>query len=229
MMYLNHADIERRAAAVVRGFTGGIGNYRLPSIDADALARSMGLRVCHTCLSDTGDIVGVTTYVDTVIELRRHSRWERLYVPRNIVLLDESLYSLYAVPGRRRYTLAHECAHHILWRDAATHGRQSTATHSMRSSSGYSRTEWQANALAAAILMPPGLVARHMRDCSGRDRRVVSYDGHFTIPDKQVLTYLSTSLGVSWSALIIRLRQLGYLSDMPATAYSDPTEVWCDD
>ena len=44
--------------------------------------------------------------------------------------------------------------------------------------------------------------------------------------DRLSLTLLCQSLGVSKSAAIIRLRQLGYIEDRPFAEYDDPLEVW---
>jgi Zn-dependent peptidase ImmA (M78 family) len=186
-------------------------------------------------LSDDGSLLGVTTYVDAEVELKRYCSCETLYVPKNTVLLDESLYGSDAVPGRLRYTMAHECAHHILWRDEPDERKRSMRTHSMRTSVYRGRrgnsedvqTERQADALAAALLMPPELVGR-LTERFARGRRFVSYDGKLNRADRLALTHISGTLGVSRTALIIRLRQLGYLKDMPRSEYHDPTEVWCD-
>ena len=48
----------------------------------------------------------------------------------------------------------------------------------------------------------------------------------FNYVDRAVLSQLCQTLGVSKSAAVIRLRQMGYLEDRPYEEYTDPLEVW---
>lgn len=57
-------------------------------------------------------------------------------------------------------------------------------------------------------------------------RTLISYGGRFSYADKLALSLLCQTLGVSKSAAVIRLRQLGYLEEHPYTEFSDPLEVW---
>ena len=59
-----------------------------------------------------------------------------------------------------------------------------------------------------------------------RGRVLRNYEGRFTYIACLSLTLLCQSLGVSKSAAIIRLRQLGYIEDRPFEEYDDPLEVW---
>ena len=85
--------------------------------------------------------------------------------------------------------------------------------------------EWQANALGAALLMPQGEMDRAMWYLS-HGKTLINYDGWFNYRDRMTLTMLCQYLGVSKSAAIIRLRQLGHLEDRPYLEYHDPLEVW---
>ena len=85
--------------------------------------------------------------------------------------------------------------------------------------------EWQANVLGAAILMPQKEIDIAMRQFA-HGRVLRNYEGRFNYIDCLSLTLLCQSLGVSKSAAIIRLRQLGYIEDRPFAEYDDPLEVW---
>lgn len=85
--------------------------------------------------------------------------------------------------------------------------------------------EWQANVLGAAILMPQKEIDNAMRQFAC-GRVLKNYEGRFSYIDRLSLTLLCQSLGVSKSAAIIRLRQLGYIEDCPYAEYDDPLEVW---
>lgn len=79
--------------------------------------------------------------------------------------------------------------------------------------------------LGAAILMPQKEIDIAMRQFAC-GRVLKNYEGRFDYIDRLSLTLLCQSLGVSKSAAIIRLRQLGYIEDRPFAEYDDPLEVW---
>lgn len=87
------------------------------------------------------------------------------------------------------------------------------------------RSRDQANVLGAAILMPQKEIDNAMRQFAC-GRVLKNYEGRFSYIDRLSLTLLCQSLGVSKSAAIIRLRQLGYIEDCPYAEYDDPLEVW---
>ena len=81
------------------------------------------------------------------------------------------------------------------------------------------------NVLGAAILMPQKEIDIAMRQFAC-GRVLKNFEGRFNYIDRLSLTLLCQALGVSKSAAIIRLRQLGYIEDRPLAEYDDPLEVW---
>jgi hypothetical protein len=254
-MIISRTDIEEYAESILTDFNGGATEdaARIRPTDIEALAaRYLGLRVAYTRLSDSEELLGLTAYADVDIELTRFLRKQIVRVPRNTVLLDERLLPKRSYEdterGRRRYTLAHECAHQIFYRAAsktpvyAGEAQRSGFVRERRNDgagellpsqrqnalSAVRDDEWQANALAAALLMPPQSVAALMQRFAG-NRCLISYDRRFNIPDKLVLEHFCAALGVSRAAAVIRLRQLGYLTDKPRGEFCDPAEVLCDE
>jgi hypothetical protein len=73
----------------------------------------------YTKLSDSGNVLGLTTYADVDVGLERNKRTETIHLAGDTVLLDERLYPLGFSPhkeaARRRFTLAHECSYSIAW------------------------------------------------------------------------------------------------------------------
>ena len=57
-------------------------------------------------------------------------------------------------------------------------------------------------------------------------RTLINYEGRFSYHDRLSLNLICGQLGVSKSAAVIRLRQLGYIEDRPYLEYVDPLEVW---
>ena len=85
--------------------------------------------------------------------------------------------------------------------------------------------EWQANVLGAAILMPQREIDLAVAYYA-RGRKLISYDGTFAYWDKVALDRICQQFGVSKTAAVIRLKQLGHLETRPYSEYSDPLEVW---
>lgn len=69
---------------------------------------------------------------------------------------------------RQRFTIAHEIAHYLIHRDHIKTGIVDSVLYRSKLSS---RTEAEANKLAADIIMPMGLVSRHLSKLSGSDRQ----------------------------------------------------------
>lgn len=85
--------------------------------------------------------------------------------------------------------------------------------------------EWQANVLGAAILMPQKEIDLAMWYFAG-GKTLINYEGRFSYRDRLSLNLICHQLGVSKTAAIIRLRDLGYIEDRPYLEFVDPLEVW---
>lgn len=243
-MILSYTQIEEIAAAVTKDFNEFFfGERAAPethyaqATPIDWLATDyLGLRVSYARLSDDGSICGLTAYTDTEYAATCQGVTRLIPLKANEVLLDSSFMEpgqVRARCGKRRFTLAHECAHQILFQMESDEARQARReTYSPRTA--YSLrdlktredwNEWQANALGAALLMPQREIDRAM-DYLARGRRLINYGGWFNYGDRAVLSQLCQTLGVSKSAAVIRLRQMCHLEDRPYEEYADPLEVW---
>jgi len=243
-MILSHAKIEEIAAAVTRDFNlfffgkEAMEDRRMPQgtpIDQFA-SEYLKLSVSFAYLSADGTLCGLTAYENTEYAIEENGTVRTIPLKRNQVLLDSSFIApgnLKKLCGKRRFTLAHECAHQILFQLESDDGKASCRrmyaerrTYSLRDlKTNEDWNEWQANALGAAILMPQEEIALAMwRFCSGHI--IKNYEGHYVYHDQLALRLMCDTFKVSKTALIIRLRQLGYLEDCPYSEYVDPLEVW---
>ena len=235
-MYLSYLDIEQIAAAALEDFRycTGIDAFCTP---IDQFAKDyLGLNVLFTKLSADGSILGLTAYADTVLKAGDRGFGKNLTLKANDVVLDssfiESAYNIQKLCDKRRFTLAHECAHQILFEmepeSVQKEHRQKYATrraYSLRDlKCREDWNEWQANALGAALLMPADRVTMVFRRLT-HGRVLTSYDGRFNPPDDLAMVHLTSMFGVSRSAMAIRLEQLGFLVKKPRIEYFDPTEV----
>ncbi|MDD7300601.1 MAG: ImmA/IrrE family metallo-endopeptidase, partial [Eubacteriales bacterium] len=133
-----------------------------------------GLRVSFARLSPDGSICGVTAYADTEYKITELGITRTLALKRNQVILDESFIlsgNVQRLCAKRRFTLAHECAHQILFQLESEEVR---AACEMKYSARTAYTprelktredwnEWQANVFGAAILLPQKEVDLAMR------------------------------------------------------------------
>ena len=75
------------------------------------------MHIRYERLSDDFSILGATTFSPVELEVVVHGRKQVLSLPADTVLLEEQLmWDKKQQLGRRRFTLAHECAHQILHR-----------------------------------------------------------------------------------------------------------------
>lgn len=243
-MILSHTQIEEIAAAVTKDFNefffgkhAAFETYYAQATPIDQLAGDyLGLRVSFAHLSDDGSICGLTAYTDTEYASTCRGVTRLIPLKANEVLLDSSFVEpgqVRARCGKRRFTLAHECAHQLLFQMESDEAQRShkeayspRTAYSLRDlKTREDWNEWQANALGAALLMPQREIDRAMRYLT-QGRKLINYGGCFNYGDRTTLSQLCQTLGVSKSAAVIRLRQMGYLEDRPYEEYTDPLEVW---
>ena len=220
-MILSHKEIEEIAVAVTKDFnefffgpdTDGARLPRGTPIDQFA-SEYLGLNVSFADLSADGSICGLTAYADTEYIIEKDGMQYSIPLRRNQVLMDASFiqpFQIRKLCGKRRFTLAHECAHQILFQMETEEVRKvcqrkysARTAYSLRELKTHEDwNEWQANVLGA-----------------------VSYDGTFAYQDRVALDLICKQFGVSKTAAVIRLKQLGHLECCPYSEYSDPLEVW---
>lgn len=243
-MILSHHQIEDIGAAVIQDFnkffycgSAALGDKYVRATPIDQFARDyLGLSVRFARLSVDESICGLTSYADAEYIIEEMGTVRTIELKQNQILLDSSFLEAGKVKklcGKRRFTLAHECAHQILFQMESEESQQKCResyserrSYSLRDlKSREDWNEWQANALGAALLMPQAEINRAMRFFA-QNRTLISYEGRFSYADKLALSLLCQALGVSKSAAVIRLRQLGYLEERPYAEFVDPLEVW---
>lgn len=232
-MILSKAQIEEIAAAITADFNHfffGVlpseeKEYIQPTPIDQLASRYLGLEVSFAPLSQDGSVCGLTTYADTKFTIEKGGVPCIIQLKENEVLLDSSFIQPGQVKklcGKRRFTLAHECAHQILFQLESDEGKSSCRksysprqTYSLRDlKTKEDWNEWQANVLGAALLMPEKEMELAMWQFA-KGRMLQNYDGLFPGSDRIVLTRLCQCFGVSLSAVVIRLRDLDYIRDHP--------------
>lgn len=123
------------------------------AVDIDALAKEyLGLDVSYRTLSEDGSVLGVTAYSDTAYTCKLNGEGIVVPLKRSHILIDRRLLGFYGPKKnrRRRFTLAHECAHQILFQleapevQAACRSKYRAVAYSLRElKSHVDWNEWQ--------------------------------------------------------------------------------------
>lgn len=115
------------------------------------------------------------------------------------------------------FTMAHEASHHILSKMYAmpSEGRFHAEYDSERSYSKeelaqmFASVEWQADTMGASLLMPRRIIENALAKYNQSNPIRVYGDNTITSKDKAVIRRMAAYIGVSYTALVIRLRDMG--------------------
>ncbi len=126
--------------------------------------------------------------------------------------------------GRRRFTISHEGAHYVMDRTvpcASFHreydGERNYSKADFRNL--FSFQENQVDRMGAALLMPRFMVRNVVNLHGCTDGIPVYGDSVLKAEDKLRIKKMANMMGVSFSAFLIRLRELGYLIYHPVSEY----------
>lgn len=152
--------------------------YTLP-IDVHAIARSHGITILTVSLEDPVSGLLVVKNGNATIGVNENHHL-----------------------NRQRFSLAHELGHYLLHRDKSSVFLDEAPIffRDEKSSDGSEREEIEANAFAAALLMPEALLREIVRNKP------------LDAQDDVAVRRLATQFGVSTQALTIRLTRLGFLT-----------------
>ena len=231
MLYLSQHGIEAIANMALRDYARHNLSCTYLPIDIDDFAKTyLGLRLKYTQLSSDGSILGLTTYKDVQVELTLGNRKIVIAVEEDTILLNDGLY----MPQHsklRRFTIAHECSHQILGRIMRHDSRKDFKTDRLYScrdlKNAQAWSERLANALGAAILMPKLDLLRMLRGFN--PTKFTMYGNRFNPMDYRQIKDLSDRYEVSFTAMALRLKELGFIERKHACEYHDPRDIFPDE
>lgn len=193
-------------------------------IDIEGLANFLGLTVTYETFAEKDfDKIGFLSDGKTPLLVRRGGRVVSFLFPLGTIALDVSLHAD-KESGRCRFTIAHEIAHFMIdqHRPAAQYHRTFDAEKKYsvaEMNELFNIVENQADRLAAAILMPRFTVDRALDDFY-KGKRIPVYGQNIIAPkEDKAISRMAAQIGVSYSAMLIRLRQFGLLDYHPVDEY----------
>ncbi len=217
--FISQAEADELCEAMLRQYPGR--DAPVPDrIDVDGFVRDyLKCTVLYeTFAEDDPDKIGFAGDGRTPLKIRRDGKTVSEVFPFKTIVLERYLLRPEET-AHRRFTLGHEAGHIIAMRispDSAAcfhhsyDGQREYTAAELRER--YTIGEWQANTISASLLMPVPIMKKALRKFNGGRRLPVYGETVFHPREKVILQKMASSLGVSFTALVIRLRGLGMLS-----------------
>lgn len=223
MIRLSRNDIESISRKVLKGYFD-LPQFRginITKIEPDVLAQEvLHLNLDFVHLSLDGETLGVTSYDEVSIEAYDNGDDPYLYLlDGKTILVERDLKDDIMCIGRCNFSIAHETSHQIfgiLFPQAYGNVKQSPQLHFYRPKTDQKArivtdwTEWQANTLASALLMPKEVLIADMK-MFGLGEKIAILNSVFYQETFFRFRLLAEYLGVSQQALMIRMKYLGLI------------------
>ena len=218
--YMSRAEIDEIGEGLIKAYANKFSNRSAQFVDIEHfITEFLRLRIEYASFAemDAGRI-GFLADGTTPLLIHQDGKIIPFVFPKDTIVLDKFLLSE-KEQGRRRFTMAHEASHHILSKMYAvpSEGCFHTEHDVERSyskeelSQMFASAEWQADAMGAALLMPRYIVENALEKYN-RSNPIKIYGGNtITARDKEIIRRMAASVGVSYTALFIRLRDLEML------------------
>ena len=218
--FLSRAELEEISEGLIRVYAAQHKNKVIQSIDIEHFITDfLKLRIEYTAFAenDSGKI-GFLADGQTPLLIYQDGRIIPFIFPKDTIVLDKFLLAE-KEQGRRRFTMAHEASHHILERMHAdtNAARFHTEFDNERVytpdelAQMFASREWQADTMGASLLMPKFIVENALAKFTNSKPIRIYGDNTFAKRDKELIRRMAAYLGVSYTALVIRLRSLDML------------------
>ena len=223
--FIPNRELDELGTGVVLTYMKKSGAAGLPRcVDIEGIANSMGLNVVYeTFAEDDFDKIGFLSYGITPLKIKRGNRTVPFLFPLGTIVVEADLRKE-RESGKRRFTIAHEVAHHILGRHNPVPQFQWTfdaeRVYSMAEMKlHFNWNETQADKLAASLLMPYFIVAAALKDFNHGNKLKIFGDEVFAPEDRMIIKKMAAQIGVSFSALLIRIKELQMVEYHPISEY----------
>ena len=199
-------------------------------MDIEAFVRDyLGMQIIYETFAepDPGR-VGFLSDGVRPLSVRRGDNVEQVVFPKRTVVIEKYLQKPVENP-RRRFTIAHEGAHDVLARHVPLQISPSATFHSEYDNEAtysnemlqemLSMNEFFTNRAAACLLMPRFLIERSLK-LHNNSQKVIRYDNGILSQDQKLLIQkMADTLGVSYTALYLRLSELNLFELRPIGEY----------
>lgn len=216
--YIPNRELDELGAGVVLTYIKKMRMSCLPKcVDIEGIANSMGLNVVYeTFAEDDFDKIGFLSDGRTSLKVKRINRIVSLTFPLGTIVVEACLRQE-KESGKRRFTIAHEVGHFVIDR----HDPMPQFQRTFDAEHWYSTTELkrqfnlaevQADKLAASLLMSFFIVDAALKDFNNGNKLKIFGDNVFAPEDRIKIKKMAAQIGVSYTALLIRLKQFQMLN-----------------
>ncbi|MCD8361727.1 MAG: ImmA/IrrE family metallo-endopeptidase [Lachnospiraceae bacterium] len=223
--YISNAELEELGEGIILGYTKGETD-KLERIDIEGLITEylhLAIEYKRFAEDDMSKIGFLANGITPLCIYSGNRKIERVFGKGTIVL--DSFLLRKEESGRRRFTLSHEAAHWLLERHNPPQvafrteydEEQEYSVKELRRM--FSMMESQADRLAAVMLMPEYTVRNALRRYAGTSRIKVYGNSVFAQKEKIAMQRMADHMGVSWSALYYRLKELNLLEPRDIQEY----------
>ena len=205
-IYMSRAELEEISEGLITAYANKFSNRVIQSIDIEHfITEFLMLRIEYASFAeDDAGRIGFLADGATPLLVHQDGKIIPFVFPKDTIV-------------RRRFTMAHEASHHILSKMYAmpSEGRFHAEYDSERSYSKeelaqmFASVEWQADTMGASLLMPRRIIENALAKYNQSNPIKVYGDNTITSKDKAVIRRMAAYIGVSYTALVIRLRDMG--------------------
>ena len=219
MTFLSRDDLDHFAERILCDFVKAEypKGHLCYNVDPTKLAQFYGYNILYVPITRDGSILGQTStgkIWTSIIDPNGNDIF--FFLDGRTILIDERLANNHKCFGRRNFTIAHELAHQFINRTyPEVYGCQSRVISDYRRSTKLHKEitdwrEWQADALAAALLLPKEAINEAMF-FFGMGKKIKVLSKKYSEYKYERFCEMAEFLQVSKAALAYRLEQLGLL------------------
>ncbi len=227
MALTSFQELEVLGEALVRDYFKKTHRWNSMSLDIEGFIKDyLGLNLVYESIAEEDKSkIGFSADGMTPLLVYRDGRPDVVVYPKDTLVIDQYLRRSDEC-GRRRFTMAHEAAHNILGRHVPM---QMAGFHSDYDAEAdysnedlkriFSMNEAFANRLGAVILMPSFLVEKARKKYHPAERFTCFQGGVIPQEEKLSIQRMADALGVNYSAMVNRLKELNLLDYHPIEEY----------
>lgn len=198
------------------------------SVDIDGFVKDfLHCNIVYESIAEENkDRVGFTGDGRRELLIFKNGKVKSVIYPKNTIVLDKYLLNKNE-ESHRRFILGHEAGHVLsnkinpcntaCFYNFANKNYDKFTIDEMRER--YSINEWQANMFAAALLMPRYMMVKILKKYNGGRRLPIYGSNIFRPREKVILSKMKDALNVSYTAFVIRLKDLGMLKQHDVSEY----------
>ncbi len=226
--YISYDELEELGETIVRAYVSKTRRYNALCVDIEGLVTDyLGLTIVYESIAeDDANKIGFLSNGKHPLWVYRNGQRTQVLFPKNTVVVDKVLLNE-SESSRLRFTLGHEGAHSIIAKQnpmqdvACFHNefdpeRKYTIEEQKEL---MSFSEAQADRLGSVMLMPRFILQKVLKKHGYTDGVPVYGWNVFAPKDKVKLRKMANCMGVSFQALVIRLKTTGYLVPHDLTEY----------